>query len=324
MMALPTIAARNDGLLIDADQMQKGAVAELMRELGVPWMSPMGVPQNMEVDGFPLLHPYAGFHQQFTGEMMAAHIMEQYFELWPDVPLSEFGVILVTHSVSFALHDRVQGAWNFIYNNYPELHGRMFWADTSIGFWDIDTSNDVVSAVLAMNPAIERWLVVGAVEGQAQGATLALDGFGFTDTSAVIASGAEAYRRLMDAGQRTAWRTAGSSGFMLNTEPIFFALYAFMMGEATPETIWPEWVNCAQGEVFPLRIVPYYFLTEDTYREFFAWTDVYSGANLFPEYAEYREGLARDSFPTRMAIPSWYRCNAPGCPNCEAAAAIGN
>ena len=324
MMSLPMLAEGADGLVLDPDQQMYNRIAEVLADLGTPWMSGMAVPQDMETEGFPLMHPYAGFNQDFIGRQFPSHIINGARRMWPDVPLNEFGFIVIDHSTVFALHQRALGALASLEENYSEyftLGENLFVADTSIGMWDIDTSNDVVSAILAMNPQITRWLAFGLVDTQAQGAALALDMAGYEDDSYVSAFGGEGARLMWDAGQSSAWRSAGSSATMVFGEPIFFALYAFMAGHATPETLWPEWVNCADGEVYPSRLIPFFWVTQENYRYVYAWGDVYGGSNLFPEYS--REGITHDTFSARVPIPAFYRCHRPGCRFCEAAAELG-
>jgi ABC-type sugar transport system substrate-binding protein len=228
----------------------------------------------------------------------------------------------VDHSTVFALHQRSLGAQDWFEQNHPEFirENRFFVADTSIRHWDVDTSFEVVSTVLAMNPQFERWLIFGLVDAQSVGAALALDAAGLTDTSYTAPFGAEAARLMWDAGQTSALRSAGTSSTLIFAEPVFFALYAFMMGEAEYDSLWPEWVNCRDGQTFPMRLVPFFWVNQDNYQQVFAWGDVYAGSNIFPEYS--KDGIDRDLFSARVRIPDWYRCNQGGCRFCEAAAAL--
>jgi len=321
MMSLPAIAARADGLIIEADQQMFNAIGDMLYDLGTPWMPGMGLPIDMEGGQNHFMHPYAGFNQLFIGEQLAIHLVDQAQALWPNIPLDEFGFIIVDFSVAYALHSRTRGARYWLEANHPEFFtdNRFFIADTSIAMWDLDTSNDVVTTVLATNPHIENWLIIGIVESMAQGAALAIDAFGYEDTTFIISFGAEAARVMWDAGQSSAWRAAGSSAFMVVTEPIFFGLYAMMMGEVAPNDIWLEWVDCASGQRFPSRLVPFFFVNQENYRRVFAWSDVYAGADLFPQYAAERELVDRYTFSARIAVPEVFRCNQPGCRFCEAA-----
>ena len=314
MMSLPSIAGRCDGLILDPDQQMFTRIKEVLADLNTPWMSAMALPLNMEVEplengSYPLLNPYAGYNQRYIGEQLATNLVDSAQKLWPDVPLDDYGFIVVDYSVGFALHDRTIGAQTWLEKNHPEFMSdkRFFTADTAIATWDIDTSRDVVTTVLSMNPSIENWLIIGIVESMAQGAAIAVDAFGFTDTTYITAFGAEGARVMWDAGQSSAWRTSGSSAFMVVTEPIFFALYSFMMGEATPDTIWREWVNEAAGETYPSRLVPFFFVTQENYKKVFAWSDVYAGADLFPQYAEERTQVDRNTYSARTAVPEWFK-----------------
>ena len=309
MTELPVIAQMHDGVVVDPDQQLYPRIKEILGELGIPWMGGMAMPQDLSQPGFPLIHPYVGFDQDEIGRLFPYHLTQMAQHQWPGVPLSEYGFITVDHSTVNALHMRALGALNgFNDATDPDLtafvtEDRYFVADTSIGLWsDIEIARDVVSVILTQNPRIERWLVFALVDTQAQGAALALDDFGLADNSWVSAFGGDGARLMWDAGQSSAWRSAGASATTTFGEPIFFALYAFMRGYTTPEEIWPEWVNPADGGVYANRLIPFHWITSDNYRQVWAWGDLYGNSNLFPDYS--REGLTRDSFSARVEIPA--------------------
>ena len=309
---LPILAQQYDGLVVDSEQTMWPRTKEVLIEAGATFAAAMAIPTDMSQPGNPLIMPYVGYDSDVIGRQFPEHLIGNALAMWPNVPLSEYGWITVDHSVIPALHERTLGAYYALEEN-PEWKAtfidsdRYFVADTSISWFDVDTSIDVVTPILATNPHIERWLVFGLVDSQAQGAAIALDNFGLADGSWASSFGAEAARLQWDAGQTTAYRSAGTSATMIFGEPIFFALYAYLRGYTTPEEIWPEWVNPAHGGVYANRIIPFFWIDQDNYQIVYAWGDLYADSNLFPQYAEAgrQANITRNSFDASVPIPPY-------------------
>lgn len=307
---LPTIAADNDGLLIDPDSQTYNRCAEILNEIGIPWMGCMAEARDYEGTGY-LLNAYVGFVQKDVGVRMPSKLLEFKEELWADVPLSEFGAICVDYSVAAPLHEREVGFKEELQRVAPEIfeNDHYFVADTAISMFDIETSQTVVSQVLAANPTIEHWLIFGEVDDMAQGAALAIDQAGLTDTTAIVTFGGTALQVQWDAGQQDAWRAALYLPQTIFAEPIIGALYAFMSGQATPETIWPEWVNknetFEEGKQYATRLLPTYWIEYDNYQHMIRWSDVYSQSDFFPDYPT--DGITRDSYSTALVVPDYYK-----------------
>lgn len=308
LTGLTTIAREADGLLIDPDAQMYTRCAEILDELGKPWMGCMAAPRDYEQDGMPLLHPFVGFDNYQVGTIMVPKLLEFKEELWPDVDWSEVGFITVDFSISPPLHDRERGAYDTLSQLQPELLDNYFVADTAINTFDVDTSSQVVSSVLATNPHIEYWLIFAEVDTMAQGSAAAVDTVGLTDTSAVVTFGGTGLQLQWDSGTQDAWRAACYLPQTLYAEPIIGALYAYMSGQAEPNTIWPSWcnVNDQGGEDGPYasRLLPAFWIEYDNYKAMIKWSDVYSNSNFFPDYPA--DGLTRDSYSAAVTIPASY------------------
>jgi hypothetical protein len=59
--------------------------------------------------------------------------------------------------------------------------------------------------------------------------------------------------------------------------PIFAGLYAMMSGQATPESLWPEWINRARGDKYASVLLPTVVITQDMYQSYLMWVDSYTG-----------------------------------------------
>jgi hypothetical protein len=306
---LPTLAKATDGLLVDPDSQMYTRVAEILDELGHPWMGCMAAPRDYEAEGMPLIHPFVGFDNYQVGTIFPPKLLEYKDKLWPDVPLDDFGFITVDFSTAFPLKQREMGAKDTLAQVAPDLLDRYFVADTSINTFDVDTSSQVVSTVLSQNPDIEYWLVFAEVDDMAKGAAAALDTMGLTDNSAVMTFGGTGLQLQWDEGRQDAWRAACYLPQTIYAEPIIGALYAFMNGDATPETIWPEWVNAndkgGPDANYASRLLPYYWIEYDNYKAMIKWSDLYAGSNYFPDYPA--DGLTRDSYSSQVTIPDYYK-----------------
>lgn len=306
---LPTLANNVDGLLVDPDSQQYTRVAEVLNENGTPWMGCMAAPRNYEDPAMPLIHPFVGFDNYVVGTIMPAKLLEFKDELWPDVPLEEFGFITVDYSTAFPLHQREQGFKDTLTALHPEVMENYFVADTAINMFDLDTSKQVVSAVLSQNPDIEYWLIWAEIDNMAQGAAVAIDTVGLTDNSAIVTFGGTALQMQWDAGNEDAWRAACYLPQTIYAEPIIGALYAFMSGQATAEDIWPNWVNVndkgGADANYASRLLPYYWIEKDNYKQMIKWSDIYAGSNYYPDYPA--DGITRDTFSTSVPVPESYK-----------------
>ena len=305
---LPTLAENCDGLLIDPDSQMYTRCAEILDEVGCPWMGCMAAPRDYEAEDMPLLHPFVGFDNYQVGTIFPPKLLEYKEMLWPDVPLEEFGFIEVDFSVAFPLKQREMGCYDTLMTLAPDMaENRYFIADTAINTFDVDTSSQVVSTVLSQNPGIEYWLVFAEVDDMAKGAAAALDTMGLTDNSCVMTFGGTGLQIQWDAGVQDAWRAACYLPQTIYAEPIIGALYAFMNGDATPETLWPNWVNANDAGTsgsYASRLLPYYWIEYDNYQTVIRWSDIYAGSDYYPEYSS--EGITRDTYSSQVIVPDYY------------------
>ncbi|MDR0490003.1 MAG: hypothetical protein LBH28_01985 [Oscillospiraceae bacterium] len=307
--SLPQLARDYDGIIMDADATMYDRVYEVMEPIGTPWMSFMGAPRDDNGLG-ALMHPYIGFEQYDVGAKHAEYLYEKAKVTWPSVPMSDFGFISVDWSVAPPVHARETGAHDKLMELDADMAtNRYFVADAgSLGPPTSDNAQQLVSTVLSMNPGIKYWIIFGEIDDLAQGAAAAIDLAGLTDTTWVTTFGGTALQQQWDAGRQDAWRSANFLPQVIFTEPIFFSLYAFMNGDATPETIFPEWKNVHEDTKygsFATRLLPWYEILFDNYKHMLKWSDVYAGSNIFPDYSA--DGISRDDFSNTVPIPANYK-----------------
>lgn len=298
-----TLANEYDGLLIDPDAEQYTRCAEILDEAGTPWMGCMAEARDYTQEGAPLMHPFCGFDSYAVGEIMADYLWNYAQNNW-DVDISEVAFATVDFSTSPPLHQREIGFRNKLLKYDATIADRYWTADTSIAMFDVDTSNTVMSSLLAEHPEYEYWCVFGEIDDMAQGAAGAFDTAGLTDTAAVVTFGGTGLQLQWDAGMQDAWVAACYLPQTIYAEPIIGALYAFMNGDATAETIWPEWVPAYEPVPYAMRRLPSFWIEYETYKHVIRWSDIYAGSDFYASYPS--EGITRDDFSTKMPIPESY------------------
>jgi ABC-type sugar transport system substrate-binding protein len=304
-----TFAKENDGLICDPDSTVFTRVKEVLDELQIPWMSFNAPPRDMSKPDQPMFNPYVGFDFVWFGDMQNAKLLEYKNTAWPDVPWENVGWVVLDFSVVPVIHVR----FSKCEQEFIDAGGKAenyFYLDSVTGGMNIETANNLVtSTVSTADPNITHWLCTTVVDPLAFGAASAFDSLGLTDNACVVCAGGSDAAKQWDAGQHDAFRFALLTPQNIYAEPIVGALHAFMAGLATPETIWPSWVNendhFVDGNEYASLLLPSFWLDEDTYRTFLAWSDVYAGANQYPDYDH--SGIARDLYIARMEVPLAYK-----------------
>jgi hypothetical protein len=309
---LPTLKEQGvDGVLLDPDMMQYAQIAEVCDRVGLQWMGCMGQALAWDENMMPagLLHPFVGFNMTQLGMMMADKLIEYGKENWADATMENTGFIGVTMSTSPPLQQRADGAKEaWLAAGYPEANFVM--ADVG-GDMTVQAAQNVVESNIALNPHLEYWLIAAAIEDFADGAANAIDNvFGSPDNAAIATIGGKKLATKWDEGIESAWRYVLDTPTPIYAEPLFFALYAFVNGDATPETIWPSWVdrNPASvpffGDTYATLLLPSIFQDHDNYKQMLTWANLYTRSSIYP----YNEpGVTANDFPSRAAIPESYK-----------------
>ncbi|MDR1298725.1 MAG: hypothetical protein LBJ84_00540 [Oscillospiraceae bacterium] len=308
---LPTLKEQGyDGILIDPDMMQYEQIAEICDRIGLNWMGCMGQAFKWDENGMPagLLHPYSGFSSIEMGRQIGDKLIEYAKDNWAGVTLDQVGFIGVDMSTSLPLHQRIEGS-QMAWTDAGGPADNHFIADVGADM-TVQAAQNVVESLISLNPELEYWLINGAVEDFADGAANAIDNvFGAPDNACIATSGGNKLSHKWDEGIDSAWRYVLDTPAAVAGEPAFFALYAFASGLATPETIWPAWINHNPpdvpffGETYAQLLLPSYFQSKETYKRLLTWANLYTRSNIYP----YNEpGVTIDDFPARAPVPPYY------------------
>ena len=297
-----------DGFILDPDANSYMRIKEIIDEAGCAWMGFMSPAYNMEAEGTPMIHPSVGFDHYWFGQQMGLKMDEWMKTKWADVPKSEIGYIAVDFSVADVLHFRTTGAQDAFLKLNPEMANQFFVADTltAPASLTLDGANQVVTAVLSEHPEFSHWLVSSLFDDTAMGADAALDAMGFDKATAVVCTvGGTSIQRQWDNGIESCWQLSVFTPQTIYGEAVVGAIHAFLSSQATPETIWPSWINHSDPKsgTYASMLLPSYWMDITNYKQLFEWSDIYAGAN---EYDYDPAGLDKDSFNARMDIPDTF------------------
>jgi ABC-type sugar transport system substrate-binding protein/uncharacterized protein YceK len=269
-----------DGVIVDPDTQTWARVSEVCEESGMYWMPAMSQP--VDIDG-NVVHPCVGFDNTQFGRDMAYESINYAIEHDGITDLSKVGFISVDYSASDQIHERTTGAQEYIEENYPEI--TFFWADcVAEGMYGMtsDGAYNQTAPIVAANPDIEYWCVAAAIDDMAIGSARALDENGFPVGKAnVTTCGGSSLIAEWDEGVESSWVSAIYTAQDLYAEPIVCALYAFMTGEATPETIWPDWNDPNDDSDYAKLLLNSFAIYKDNYTEYLEFVDSYTGLNTF-------------------------------------------
>jgi hypothetical protein len=250
-----------------------------------------------------LMAPSAGFDNKKFGTDCAEWVIDYAEKTWPEAKPEEIGMLSINYSVVPQLQARTDGAREVWLNKYPSLEKNFFDAAPSpwAARWtprrirlrrscDVRQSADQILACLRHLRRLRRRRGPRCRKHN-------LD-----QTTVVICPGGASAIAHWEAGEQSCWKAVIYSGDGLFSEPIWNGLYAQLHGDATMETLWPEWVNKAAGEKYPYLLVPTIVLTYDTYKQFIAWEEEYTGIKRY--FFEW-DGVT--TFPGRAEVPASYK-----------------
>ena len=279
-------------LILDPDNTIFPTVAALMDQYpDCAWMSQMSPARDADasapVVGGNLINPSVGFSHYDAGWQEMEKLFDWFKATYPNADWSEVALLSMDYSISPPLHERTQAGLDYWAQNAPaEAKDNAFVGDCAASGISLQAGIDVAGPIVSTNGNIKYWLVQGNVDDWAQGAAQVVEQAGLGDNSCVVTFGGSALQMQWDAGQQDCFRFALFTAQTLYAEPIIGACYAFKMGWATPDTIWPSWINNhdhgADGHTYASLRLPTVWLEPETYKNYLEWTDLYAGVDQYP------------------------------------------
>lgn len=265
-----------DGFLMDADNTIYPRVSEVVDEVGLPWMA--GMAEALDENG-QRCHPCVGFNNYKFGEDMAQYCIDYAKTTWPDAEPSEIGLMSMDYSLSPQIHERTEGAKEvFLGAGFPEANFIVVDGSSS-GALTADAGFNLAAPTYSSHSEIKYWLICTCIDDYADGAARAAEQAGIDNNCVVTTCGGSSLINHWDANEESCWKSAIYCSQTIFGEPIFFALYSFMSGTSTPESIFPEWIDTASGDTYAYVQLPTFAIEKDTYKEYLEWVDSYTGIN---------------------------------------------
>ena len=300
------------GFILDPDATIFPAVKALVEQYpDVKWMTQMAPPRDgTSGEGVPigghLINSYVGHDHYDAGVLQTLRLIEWKEENFPDVPWDQWGFVAMAFSTSPPLQERVIGAEEAWKEKTGSTHN-FFVADAASFGLNLQGGIDAVAPIISTNTQYKHWLVMGLIDDFAQAAASVIDQQGLTETSCAVTFGGSGLQMQWDAGQQDAFRYALFTAQNLYAEPIIGAVYAYLNGWATPDSIWPSWVypfdHGADGHTYSQLRLPTVWLDYDNYKHYLEWSDMYAKADAYP-YSQ--EGISLDDYSPFLEVPEEY------------------
>lgn len=300
-------------LILDPDVTIIPAVVDMLSKYpDVAWMTQMAAPRDGTTgDGIPpggnMVNPYVGFDNYDAGTQVTKRLIQWKEDTYPDVPWSDFAFLCVDYSVVPPLHDRVMAS-EALWLETTGSTANFFVADTVSTGISLQGGLDAVGPVISTNTDYKYWICNGLIDDFALACSSILDQQGLTDTSCVITFGGSGLQMQWDQGQQDSFRYALFTAQNLYAEPIIGAVYAYLNGWATPDTIWPSWVKWddhgGSNHTYPQLRLPTVWLEYDTYKHYLEWTDMYAFADAYP-YSQ--DGININDYSPYIDVPADFK-----------------
>ena len=275
--AVETFAGQGvNGVIINPDAAIMPRLVEVLDENDMNYMS--GFSAAIDNDN-KFKHPFVGTDNYAIGHTLSSWLAE-YAETIDGFNLSDARIVWVDWSTSNEVHLRGIGVWYGWDEHFGNSEDAFIYIDAvSEGQQSEEAGYNLMSATIVSNPDVKYWLVATTVEPIAFGVVRALEDYNLADTSAIANNGADSKIKEWDVGVQTCYRASNAIPQATRTNAYWNALYAFMAGWATPESIWPDCTS--DGETFAYVVLEPNMVNADTYKNFFGWGDVVSGTSKY-------------------------------------------
>ena len=279
MTNIETCAAQDyDGMIIQGDFTTQDRIFEIVEENDIkfiPGLSPFVDADNNYVMSSVVMDSY-----DLGGD--ALEFMVDNFGKYADdsIDMKDIGVITITFSTVTDLNARVNGALARYTELYPELVETNYFANDTVNFGatavSAQAAYDTVAPTVSAHPEMKGWIVFGAIEDFAAGASRALESLDKQGSAVVTSCAATTLMSEWENGYEGVW-IAG-----IDTPPIQWAdatvngLLAIIDGTATPETLWTSLRE--SGQTYTVIKLPYTIVEKDLYQEYEDACDSYVDA----------------------------------------------
>ena len=282
---LAQIAQEYDGVIIVGSMNHNNAFyAETLNNSDCAWMS-YGEMRDYNTEGAPILRPALSYGDMGLAQLVS--YMKTYIEEnLADVDPSEIGIFYTAYSGLETIENLEQmfldeiktqlpEFWGDLSSNIPADWGSLVRVEMNWGTIDYSTEYLYNKAILE-NPQFKYWLFAPFFNGSPiYDVSDAITDNGLTENSAVF-SRSDAYETWQVNGYEV-YKAVYNLPLILDVEPIVGALYAFMNGDAEPETIW----GGDENGFGTYEIDSFFLVTKENYKDFLCKVNEYAGGTVY-------------------------------------------
>ena len=268
---LEIVANEYDGVILYCQWTHKAAAyAEILNNSSCSWMT-IGELRDCDDKSNPVLRPYLSYGD--FGISQGVSYMKDYIsENWTDADISEIGIFYLTYGGLNPIEQREEMFVNEIKAQMPEFSDNIVSLNMNLEYASFE---DAYSKVIEENPQYKYWLCVPFTDFSSRNLSLALENNGLAEKAAVYCI-YDAYEIWHINGYEL-YKAVTTVPLVMELEPIVGALYAFMNGDTTPETIWGGDENgygaCDFNGV--------YLVTKENYKDFLGKVNEYAGGEFY-------------------------------------------
>jgi len=275
--AVETFAGQGvDGVIINPDAAIMPRLVEVLEENNMHYMSGFSpaIDNNNKYK-----HPFVGTDNYAIGHTLSSWLAN-YAETINGFNLADARIVWIDWSTSNEIHLRGIGVWYGWNEHFNNSEDAFIYIDAvAEGQQSEEAGYNLMSATIVANPSVKYWLVATTVEPIAFGVVRALEDYDLADVAAIANNGVDSKIREWDLGVHTCFRAGNAIPQATRTNAYWNALYSFMAGWATPESIWPDCTP--DGEVYAYVVLEPNMVTYETYKNFFGWGDVITGTDKY-------------------------------------------
>ncbi|MCL2125109.1 MAG: hypothetical protein FWH33_03880 [Oscillospiraceae bacterium] len=297
---LPELCEEYDGLIIDIfPESLYDRVSELLNEQSMSWMAGASKPIDCASPTNQLLHPYVDTDMYNTGALAAQKLLDYKNKKWPDTPIEAYGWIILDMSSLVPEYEQyVMGVRECLTESAPQImNNDRFYLLNSLTNDDGIALEEVYAftrtkKLIEENPQIDHWLVCAPNDFQACHVATVLYDAKLSSNSAIVSTGAADMIKTWAGGTGISpmfesYVATLYTPYVIFAELIWCGLYAMMSGQATPEALWPDWLDTQDNPNNPnyaIRKLPVFIVDQENSQEFLAWVDSYAQTSSYREY----------------------------------------
>lgn len=267
-----------DGMLINVYDAIMARVVDLCAENDITWWSVSEIARDS--DGNVIL-PYVVTNSEPWGYDLVRMELDWMRENVPDFDPAKTMIVVESLTTIKEFTDRSAGAERAWKELLPEAKFEVTDGLAEGGITP-EIGYSMAATRFTANPDVEFWIYATVMDTFTPGILRFVEENGLEDRSIISSCGGLDIIPLFESGTNGAWRFSLMDALSIRFNSAFAALYAVTAGWCTFEEMWPD--SRAPGEAYSGISVAYMRLTPDNYKDYLAFTDAFTGLNVYPSY----------------------------------------